>query len=192
VDRRRSTGSKKGYQIADLVRLRRDAAERVHQALPCSLWVGSRLSCEALEKCRRSAHSTYSVHDIEDFHRCDALPWQRVFGDKERIVPHALNGESRTSDRGLRLDAAYARLHAFLQGMHGASLTDTYEGTRQQREQLRSLTPYLINRYMGAVSSNTDRNASKAVVFDTELVDEVAILKQITRDYIIASPTLAA
>lgn len=134
----------------------------------------------------------YSVHDIEDFHRCNALPWQRVFGDKDRIVSHALYGESAASDKGVRLNAAYDRLHGFLQGTQGAWLSDTYDGTRQQREQLRSLTSFLINRYMDALSINTNRDDPKSVVFDTELVDEVAILKQITRDYIIASPTLAA
>lgn len=134
----------------------------------------------------------YSVHDIEDFHRCNALPWQRVFGDKERIVTHALDGESPTSDRGVRLNAAYDRLDGLLQGTQGAWLSDTYEGGRQQREQLRSLTSFLIARYIDAVSINTDRGNPRTVVFDTDLVDEVAILKQITRDYIIASPTLAA
>jgi len=34
----------------------------------------------------------YSVHDLEDFHRCNALPWQRVFSDKKRIISHALGG----------------------------------------------------------------------------------------------------
>lgn len=134
----------------------------------------------------------YSVHDLEDFHRCNALPWQRVFGDKDRIVAHARGEESPTSDKGTRLSEAYDRLYGFLQGTHGAWLSDTYEGTRQQREQLRSLTSNLISRYMGSVSINTNRDEPKAVVFRSEDVDEVAILKQITRDYIIASPTLAA
>lgn len=134
----------------------------------------------------------YSVHDLEDFHRCNALPWRRVFEDREAIIAHALDGEERQSQRGVRLEAAYERLSSFLQGAHGAWLEDPYEGTREQREQLRSMTSQLIGRYIRSVSINPDRDDPQAVVFDADDVDEVSVLKQITRDYIIASPTLSA
>ena len=134
----------------------------------------------------------YSVHDVEDFHRCNALPWQRVFGDKDAIVKHALNGESTTSPKADRLSDAYDRLAGFLQGVHSAWLSEPYEGTRLQREQLRSLTSQLINRYIGSIKINPDAADTKAVVIDPQDADEIAILKQITRDYIIGSPTLAA
>ena len=134
----------------------------------------------------------YSVHDIEDFHRCNALPWRRVFGDKDNIVMHALGKESATSPKADRLNKAYDRLAGYLQGAHGAWLSETYEGTRLQREQIRSLTSQLINRYIGSIKINPARDDHKAVVIDPDDADEIAILKQITRDYIIASPPLAA
>lgn len=134
----------------------------------------------------------YSVHDLEDFHRCNALPWQRVFGDEDKIISHALGSSHTDAKRVERLKAAYARLKEFLEGTYSALLNDPYEGSRDQREQLRRMTSQLIGKYIGAVSINTDRSSDKAVTFNQDFVDEVQILKQITRDYIIASPTLAA
>ncbi len=53
-------------------------------------------------------------------------------------------------------------------------------------------TSTLIGTYIGAVDVNPRTKEPKAVIFDQSKVDEVRILKQITRDYVIASPTLAA
>lgn len=134
----------------------------------------------------------YSVHDLEDFHRCNALPWQRVFGDQDAIITHALGADKDDSAARARLAAAYQRLRDFLDGFYTALLSDPYEGSREQREQLRRMTSQLIGKYIGAISINPDRSSNMAVVFDQNLQDEVQILKQITRDYIIGSPTLAA
>ncbi len=133
----------------------------------------------------------YSVHDLEDFHRCNALPWQRVFDDREKIIAHAL-GQHGDQAKKQRLIAAYDRLQGFLQGTYSALLSDSYDGTRDQREQLRRMTSQLIGKYIGSVSINTDRDDPTAVTFNEDAVDEVQILKQITRDYIIGSPNLAA
>lgn len=36
---------------------------------------------------------SYSVHDLEDFHRCNQIPWTRIFGDRsqdrERLIENA-------------------------------------------------------------------------------------------------------
>lgn len=133
----------------------------------------------------------YSVHDLEDFHRCNALPWPKVFAEKEKIIQHAL-GPGATRKIRDRLTAAYDRLKGFLEGTYSELLSEPYEGTREQREQLRRMTSQLIGTYIRAVTINTDRSSPKAVNFDDNYVDEVQILKQITRDYIIGSPTLAA
>lgn len=133
----------------------------------------------------------YSVHDLEDFHRCNALPWQRVFDDKDAIISHAL-GSNGDSGREARLIAAYDRLKGFLQGTYSALLSDPYDGTREQREQLRRMTSQLIARYIGSISINLDRDDPCAICFNMNDVDEVQILKQITRDYVIGSPNLAA
>lgn len=134
----------------------------------------------------------YSVHDLEDFHRCNALPWPSVFVDGDRIIEHALGPGPRDEERALRLGNAYERLYDALQGTFSELLSTPYEGAREQREQLRRMTSWLIGKYIGSVRINPDRDDPTAVVFKQDDVDEVQILKQITRDYIIASPTLAA
>jgi dGTPase len=133
----------------------------------------------------------YSVHDLEDFHRCNALPWRRVFSDRKRIVAHAAGG-STDAKLLTRLGDAYDRLASFFFGTYSAWLEEPYEGTSEQREQLRRMTSQLIGKYINSIQINPNRDEPKAVVFNRDEVDEVAILKQITRDYIIASPTLAA
>jgi dGTPase len=133
----------------------------------------------------------YSVHDLEDFHRCNALPWQQVFGDRDRLVAHAL-GKTPDAEREQRLKDAYDRLYNFLEGTFGELLSTPYEGTREQREQLRRMTSKLIGKYIKSIRVNPDLDSPQAVLFEESDVDEVQILKQITRDYIIGSPTLAA
>lgn len=134
----------------------------------------------------------YSVHDLEDFHRCNALPWQKVFSEKDRIIDHALGSDKRRKRRQA-LEAAWARLIVdFLDPTYSALLTAPYEGEREQREQLRNMTSTLIGMFIGGVRINDDPNSHTAVIFDQDRVDEVQILKQITRDYIIGSPILAA
>ncbi len=134
----------------------------------------------------------YSVHDLEDFHRCSALPWQRVFSEKTLIIDHALGEDRKAEVRRERLVKAYDRLKGFMEGTYSELLNDPYEGTREQREQLRRMTSVLIGKYIGAVAINPDRSSNKSVIFNTDSLDEVQLLKQITRDYVIGSPTLAA
>lgn len=134
----------------------------------------------------------YSVHDLEDFHRCNALPWQRVFSEEALLIDHALGPDRKNSSRRKKLKDAYDRLKEFFYGTYSELLSEPYEGTREQREQLRRMTSQLIGRYISSVSINKDRTSNLAVSFRGDDVDEIQILKQITRDYIIGSPTLAA
>lgn len=133
----------------------------------------------------------YSVHDLEDFHRCNALPWQRVFGEKDRIIERAAGGAATKAEKA-KFAAAYQRLKDFLEGTYSALLTESYDGTRLQREQLRRMTSQLIDKYIRGISISRDGSSLRAVEFNQDAVTEIALLKQITRDYIIGSPTLAA
>lgn len=134
----------------------------------------------------------YSVHDLEDFHRCNALPWQRVFSEKDRIIDGAAGANAAKKDKE-RFSAAYERLLSdFFEGTYSELLKETYEGTRLQREQLRRMTSKFIDTYIRAIQINPDSSITKSVVFNEDYATEILILKQITRDYIIASPTLAA
>ncbi len=85
----------------------------------------------------------YSVHDLEDFHRCGAIPWGRILsGDRsEQIVlmaKRAWYGAPLDADGQLR--EALRRLDSFLRGLFPAVVFETYEGLLEQRQQLRQIT----------------------------------------------------
>lgn len=135
----------------------------------------------------------YSVHDLEDFHRCNAIPWASVFGTSDLIVQHVIAASGdKTKAFETRIKKAYGRLHKHIWGTYSSLLTQPYDGGREQREQLRRMTSQLIGKYIRSIELSPIGSPGRTVTFDEDAVDEVRILKQITRDYIIASPTLAA
>jgi dGTPase len=137
----------------------------------------------------------YSVHDLEDFHKCNALPWHRILGGdhSEQLVRRAVaNWFDRPSDASGRLREALRSLERFLRGSFQQLIYEPYEGARHQRQQLRTMTSKLIGRYIRAAGLQEPDATGRGVVIDQEEADEVRILKQITRDYIINNPSLAA
>ncbi len=137
----------------------------------------------------------YSVHDLEDFHRCGAIPWAQILNDPE--TSDGLIGRAtekwfgRPRGAKARLRAAFERVSDTIKGVFGEDLIDPYDGSRAQRLNLRSLTSLLVGRYLTAVKLEPDGDRSGLVVGDDQS-DEVKILKQITKDYIISNPSLAA
>lgn len=134
----------------------------------------------------------YSVHDLEDFHRCNAIPWQRIFDNGNVIIENAANSFDNVEAAKERLTAAYGRLMTYLEGGFSSLLLSPYEGTPEQREQTRRLTSNLINKFINGVEISDSPFDGETVVFDQDIKDEVAVLKQITRDYVISSAPLAA
>ena len=136
----------------------------------------------------------YSVHDLEDFHRCNAIPWRTIFNNPLPVIEHAAKSiDDKPSVAKKRAEEAYDKLEKHLIGNFEELLTAPYEGDNFQREQLRRMTSQMIGKYIkGITISLTSAFGAKCVDFDQDIKDEIAILKQITRDYIISSPTLAA
>jgi dGTPase len=136
----------------------------------------------------------YSVHDLEDFHRCGILPWHRIFGDQsEQIVRRAAdNWFGKPTDAAGRLREALRSLEGFLKGSFAELIYEPYEGARHQRQQLRTMTSQLIGRYIHAARLREPDETGKSVTISSGEEEEVLILKQITRDYIINNPSLAA
>lgn len=134
----------------------------------------------------------YSVHDLEDFHRCGVIPWSLIIEDGEhqrRIVEKAAKAWfDRPSDAEVKLRSA---LDGFLGiiALYDKVSTEKYVGTREQRQELRTLTSSLIGRYVNA--ARLTEKGSGVEIGEEEAV-EVRVLKQITRDYIIDNPALAA
>lgn len=134
----------------------------------------------------------YSVHDLEDFHRAGAIPWLRIFDRSSEVTlvnraqrkwyeaPTDAEGQLRTALRNLR----ELFLNAF------GDLAEPYSGSREHRQVLRTLTSQLIGRYVRATKL-AESGGAPLLIEQRERV-EVLILKQITQDFVIASPTLAA
>lgn len=134
----------------------------------------------------------YSVHDLEDFHRCNAIPWRKIFDDPLPVLTHAVETLGEKPGVWKRIKRAHGRLDKHLRGNFEKLLTEPYEGSSEQREQLRRMTSQLIGKYINSVKISNASFGGKAVEFDRDAVDEVVVLKQITRDYIIGSPALLA
>jgi dGTPase len=137
----------------------------------------------------------YSVHDLEDFHRCNALPWHRILGGDhtEALIGRAVKAWfGAPPDAAGRLRDALRSLEDFLVGSFSQLLYEPYEGARHQRQQLRTMTSQLIGRYIRAARLQEPDRLGNCIAISQEEADEVLILKQITRDYIINNPTLAA
>ena len=132
----------------------------------------------------------YSVHDLEDFHRCNAVPWKKIFENPDLVISHAV-GDNRSAEVKERLTKAWNHLVQRLDETYGELLTRPYEGTRHQREMLRRMTSGFIGKYIYGITVE-ENNSGRAVSIDQNIQDEVTLLKQITRDYIINSPILAA
>jgi dGTPase len=133
----------------------------------------------------------YSVHDLEEFHRCGAIPWERIdsYAGREAIVSAAISAwHDKPRNARRRMEKALERVLNLVFGFNNA--VERYEGTREQRIALKNLTSMLIGRYVRAVSLDLLKGSGVSITIDEE--DEVRILKQITRNYIISSPSLIA
>jgi len=96
-----------------------------------------------------------------------------------------------------RLRRARTRLQEFFidTNLFRSVIDEAYEGTRAQRYQLRLLTSSLVGRYIRETrlsDTTSGSNHAPRVEIEDWAIDEVKLLKQITRDYIINSPTLVA
>jgi len=135
----------------------------------------------------------YSVHDLEDFHRCGLIPWRAIFSTDgcEKLIASALLANLKLG-RG-KLKAAHGRIASLAFGTFGDLLDNPYEGTREQRQAIRLLTSTLIGRYVTTVQLYVPSNAGEACIkIPSEIEAEIAVLKQIAREYIIKNPALAA
>lgn len=128
----------------------------------------------------------YSVHDLEDFHRCGAVPWAEIFNSTEgkaRIV------KAMPADRDY--EKSFDHLGALIFGVFSEVLRERYQGTRNQRWVLRSMTSNLISLYINSVALEKEEGEVCVKVAD-EALRQVRLLKQITKDHIISTPPLAA
>lgn len=137
----------------------------------------------------------YSVHDLEDFHRCRVIPWHRVFEEDRGAL--LAGAEERwkdpPADGTARLEAALESLRDLMTTFVPKMIREPYDGSRSQRREIRFLTSKLIGRYIDAITlKHPDSIGAPCVEIRRDPHAEVQVLKQITRHYAIQNPALAA
>ena len=132
----------------------------------------------------------YSVHDLEDFHRCNVIPWRVIMEDEGKAVKASAVRRWHnppTNVDGL-VEEAYVRIFNLIK-IFPPDLLMPYEGTREQRVSLRQFTSELIGRY---IKSTSLEMAGSGLKVPLDIQAEVRLLKEITKHYIISNPALLA
>ncbi len=138
----------------------------------------------------------YSVHDLEDFHRVGIIPWSRIASHESEaaLVAGAKKGWAKDpscpADATARLTSALGRIRRKLV-LFPAMTSEAYDGSREQRRQVRNFCSTLIGQYVRAAVLS-DRVGAPPVVIDRQLADEVRLLKYFARHYVIGLPALHA
>lgn len=135
----------------------------------------------------------YSVHDFEDFHRAGAIPWAKIFSDaaEAEIVARAKSKWYRApTDAEGQLRTALRELRALFTTAFG-DLAEPYNGCRDHRAALRTLTSSMIGQYVQATRLRS-LDTGEPLEINEKARNQVRMLKQIAKDYIISSPTLIA
>jgi dGTPase len=135
----------------------------------------------------------YSVHDLEDFHRVGIIPWRTILSRENRdaVVNSVVAGWfSAPADAPALVREAMERIEEIFLPFPAVT-KQIYDGSREQRRQLRNLTSILIGRFVRSVKLTGDPEA-RAVEIGAESEQEVRVLKHIARQYVIGLPALHA
>lgn len=138
----------------------------------------------------------YSVHDLEDFHRVGVIPWERIIadGNSAGLIAGAnkdwAKDPSCPADSHARLQTAFARIQRKVE-LFPAMTSESYDGSREQRRQLRNYCSTLIGQYVRAASLSATESG-ETVEIQGAAADEVRLLKYFARHYVIGLPALHA
>lgn len=138
----------------------------------------------------------YSIHDLEDFHRVGVIPWDRI-GDGTHSDLLFLGAQKAwqkdpdcPADASARLKTALKRIERKV-GLFPAMTNETYDGSREQRRQLRNFSSTLVGQYVRAATLSNTRDG-QTVEIQSSAADEVRLLKFFARHYVIGLPALHA
>ena len=138
----------------------------------------------------------YAVHDVEDFYRVGLIPLDRLRSDPQEVqrfmrkaVKHLSEAVPRYQGMGLS-DLNDIMMEAFKETVWTSPASEPYRATRRQRAGFRTYTSGLINNYVNALEIVPDREPGQQVQKTTEAEDQVNLLKQLTRVYVIENPAL--
>ena len=137
----------------------------------------------------------YSVHDLDDFYRVGLIPLDRILSDPDEHdgflekTANRLGSDRADSDEIKRsFDGLVDSIRLLF-----PLLAHPYSGERQQRASLRTLTAWLIRRYVtdSVHLQRPTENGRRGVSINEVFLREVAALKQLTWEYVIDAPALA-
>lgn len=154
-------------------------------------------SCEA-ELMDFADDIAYSVHDLEDFHRCGIIPWNQIGlqSEQQSLTEETLRNWYRAPENAEEmLVKAFSSLSQLVTLCDGSA--KAYDGSIDQRRNIRLLTSSLIKTYVNCfslrITANTDEyRENYSIVIPEEFQAQIKILKQITKKYVIANPALSA
>jgi dGTPase len=133
----------------------------------------------------------YSVHDLEDFHRCNLIPWSKILNDvdeRENIIARTLEKWHGKPDGACDLlNEAFDQLIEQL-NLYREVLQQRYDGSYAVRLGIRQMTSALVSNFV----QQTELKWPLMISVPQETRHKVLILKTMARDYIISNPSLAA
>ena len=136
----------------------------------------------------------YAIHDVEDFYRAGLIPLDRLVRYDEE-VDKFLEGaftSLQKSSQTLPYEKSDCR-DAFQELLGAFPIPEPYEGNRQQRANLRSMTAGFIGRYVNAISLDVPAVQTDPFVQIRDYAKiEIFVFKQLTWHYVIDNVALAS
>jgi len=134
---------------------------------------------------------TFSVHDLIDFYCAGQIPLHQLAYDTRSDERNTFFDE--VFERDAELQARRDNLeNAFNEIIEFFPLNRRYVGDREERHLLWQFTTMLISRFVNAISLSGTSVANEPVVrFQSEILDEIRMLKELTWHYVILHNDLA-
>jgi dGTPase len=136
----------------------------------------------------------YSIHDVDDFYRAGIIPLDQIVrvntneGDRFRDYLGRRYFEDKALD-----DFTWRDISTALEDIaYLFPVIEPYRGTRDQRGELRQASSGQITRYIGALTlADPQDGQGRRIHIDATTRMEVAIIKELTKYYVIYNPSLA-
>ena len=129
----------------------------------------------------------YSVHDLDDFYRAGLIPLQEVWG---RITDHI--GTFRASRQAGEDKGAVDRHEKAIRSMSKYMPSHRrYEGTYEQRGELRACTSTLINLFSSTVTLGSEAGDGPRLEVPELVTIQMRFLQHLVWRYVIENPRLA-
>ena len=136
----------------------------------------------------------YAIHDVEDFYRAGLIPLDRLVRYDDEVDKFLEGAITSLQNSGQTVPYEKSDCRDAFQELLGAfPIPEPYEGNRQQRANLRSMTAGLIGRYVNAIRLNAPAAQDDAFVrIDDNAKLEIFVFKQLTWHYVIDNVALAS